>query len=115
MRRMLFMAALLMVHPAHAQAPAEERAVGVDPVAASQQRLTALRNGIRAAEDHLTVAEQRAKEARSRFEDARAQNENASRELASARQEAARARKLYEQESVAFDRLRKGEPAAAKP
>ncbi len=116
MRRMLFIAAVLMVHPAHAQAPAEDRAVSVDPVTASQQRLGALRSRMLAAQDSLKQAEQQAKEAASSFNEARSRNEIAQRELNSARREAAQSRKLYEQESIAFDRLRKGDPGtAAKP
>ncbi len=113
MRRMLFMAAVLMVHSAYAQAPAEERAVSVDPLTAGQQRLSALRARMLAAEDKVKLAEQQAKEEGTRLEDARSRNQAARRDLESARRDAVQSRKLYEQESVAFDRLRKGAPGPA--
>ncbi len=86
----------------------------IDLLGSSQQRLGVLRSKVLAAEDRVRQAEQQAKETGSRLEDARARNDEAMRELKSSRQEAAQARKLYDQESLAFERLRRGEAPGTK-
>jgi len=109
----LFLAALFTM-PALAQAPAEERPFARDDIGAAQQQLGRLRSEALAAEERLRQAEQDANEAGAVLQQARERNAAAARALQIARETSAQASRTYEHESMAFERLRKGETAAAR-
>ena len=119
MRRMLFMMGplfltALFAMTSLAQAPAEERPFSGDEIGAAQQRLGRLRSEALAAEERLRQAEQDANEAGAVLQQARERNAAAARALQIARHASAQASRSYEHESMVFERLRKGETAAAR-
>jgi len=98
---------------AQAQAPAEERRPGVDPLGEAQQRVEFARRAreqagarVANAESALREADAAFQAAKKEFDLASARRDAARRTLAEARSTATVAKQSYEKESAAFDRLR---------